>query len=166
MFLEIQNSSQSASASVDSTLIVTDGTYFDLESMYLAFGSTWAWDSFWLFFTTPLSLYATLSNLLSAYIFWRGNFQEGRLYSFLKVFSLNSAFLCLFTICDFAFYSRRFIWFVNTYWANLYDAKIHENITNTSYFFCSVLDIFITLDRLSTFSKYSASYRTRWNRGS
>lgn len=132
----------------------TNGSvYENMEQVLIAFGSTWFWDSFWLFFATPISLFGFFTNLLSLYIFLHGQFLTLPIYNYLRVLVVNSAILCFFTIFDFVFYSRRYLAVVNTYWANAYDAFVHEPITNTAYFFGSVLDIIIMLDRLSTFSK-------------
>ena len=127
--------------------------YESFEQVLEVFGSTWFWDSFWLFFTTPISIFGFLTNLLSLYVFLQSEFQKLTVYNYLRVIVTNSAILCFFTIFDFVFYSRRYFTFVNTYWANAYNCFIHEPITNTAYFFGSVLDIIIMLDRLSTFSR-------------
>ena len=48
--------------------------YNDMEEVFHAFGSTWFWDGFFLFFTTPISLFGFVTNLISVQLFFKSIF--------------------------------------------------------------------------------------------
>jgi hypothetical protein len=121
-------------------------TYFPLSFWLDAFGSTYFIDSMYLFVTSPLSFLGLVSNLIAFRILCGDQFKTVRLYSYQKVYLVNSATFCLVSMFSFLL-TRRFIYFY-TYAANIYIAHVYLSILNFSYFYAGCLDILIIIDRI------------------
>jgi hypothetical protein len=91
-------------------------------------------------------------NLVSFFVFMDKEF-EMALYSYMRVYTINSAVVCLlvgtfFTANTYSFFNWTF-----TYPAQFYYIYIFIPFGSTSYYYGTMLDIFITLDRISNFHK-------------
>ena len=126
---------------------------YDYDEFLTQIGSTWFWDGFFLFVMPFVGLGGSAANAISFYVFCQKEFQNQKLYALLRFYTLTSCIGVFMSSFDFYFYSRRFLWFTNTYGAFFFNAYIHEPITNTCYFINSVIDTHILLDLLSIFSK-------------
>ena len=104
----------------------SDTTLYDLEEYLTNAGSTWFWDSVFLFVMPPIGTLGFLTNILSVYVFCTKEFRSIKLYQLLAFYSMTSAITSFFVIFDFYFYSRRYLWIANTFSAYFYNVYIHE----------------------------------------
>jgi hypothetical protein len=75
------------------------------------------------------------------------------LYSYLRVYTINSAVMCLFCVTLFTANSFRFFSWTYAYPTQFFNNYIEIPVSNTSYYFGTMLDLIITLDRISFFHK-------------
>jgi hypothetical protein len=129
------------------------GDFFNKENDLLAaFGSTPALDVFNFLPFTITSTIGLIMNILAFLVFQDSEFNV-RLYAYLRVYCLNNACLCFLNIFNFTFSSIRLFSFANSYWAQVYYNYIYTPVITLNYFFGSVVDIIILLDRIGHFDK-------------
>lgn len=90
------------------------------ERFLLGYGSTWIIDSFYLFIICPVSLIGFLLNVLSLYIISIINIKNSILNTYLKIYCVNSSFVCFLAITSFYAYSPRYIGLHFNYFARVY----------------------------------------------
>ena len=123
------------------------------EQFYLTIGSTWAFDSFYLFFILPTAIINSILNFLTFYILCniKSNQKNKYLFFYLKIYVLNIAISSLFGILMFYTYSPRYFSFALDYFARILRCYIYTSVLTSMYFFTNILDIFISIERLSQF---------------
>jgi hypothetical protein len=134
---------------------------FDLlmEQALREIGSTWFYDSFYLFGFTTLGLVSLVTNLISYFIFNGPFFARKPLYAYLKVSCLNSALVSLFSITNLLWSSRRYHAFANTELATILRCYIKHPVILVGYFYGSMLDIVFALERLAEITNLRAEFR-------
>jgi hypothetical protein len=90
-----------------------------------------------------MNLVGVILNLISFGVFCDTEF-DTPLFFFLKVYTINSALICLTESTLFVSLSYHFFSWVNSYWAQANYAFIIIPIASTAYFAGTVLDLFIT----------------------
>ena len=120
------------------------------EDWFESFGSTPALDSLIVYVLTPLSLIGFLLNILSFKIFNKPPFQTKPIFSYLKVYSINSAIISLVS-ATYITATYNFFEITNTFEVRAYASFFYIPIYTTGYFYSSILDIFISLERLFNF---------------
>ena len=122
---------------------------FELLTEY---GSTWVTDGIYLFLISPLCIIGFVLNMLSLFIIFRIKKNNSSvLYPYLKVYCINSSFLCLIASFSFLVYSSRFVGHFLNYYASIYKCIIGSYVATSLYFFGNILDILICVERLSIF---------------
>jgi hypothetical protein len=116
-------------------------------------GSTWLLDSLFFYVSSPIAFIGFLLNLLSFAILCKIKIKSTKLYKYLRVYSINSSFICFILMFGFVGLSPRLFPFFNHYLSKFYRCKLIGFIFTTIYCFGNVLDIIIALDRLSIFIK-------------
>ena len=122
------------------------------ERFYLKIGSTWLTDSINLFLTFPIGLIGLVLNIFSFFVLAKIKIKCTKLYDYLKIYSLNSAFICIISSSTFMSYSPRFFPYYLEYFAMLGRCKITAFLLATPYLFGNILDIIIGLERMSIFN--------------
>jgi hypothetical protein len=124
--------------------------YYTEDGLLTGFGSTWVLDTWSFLPFTITSAIGFILNILAFLVFQDSEFNIP-LYAYLRVYCLNNACLNFLTLFNFTFSSIRLFSFANSYWAQVYFNYIYSPISNMNYFYSSVLDITILLDRLVHF---------------
>jgi hypothetical protein len=130
----------------------TNITCYTVDEVLSTFGSTWAMDylNFYLFIT--VSIVGLLANTLSFVVFNGRDFNLA-LYSYLRVYTFRNIITSFFCIFKFFGNSYRILPWSNGYWPQAYYNFILIPVTCILYFYGSVLNIFILLDRIAYFNK-------------
>jgi hypothetical protein len=136
---------QSENSNISNFVLVLD------EAFYLQIGSTWTFDSIYLFVFTPLGLSAFILNLVSFFILNRIIINQTKLYKYLKVYSLNSCLISLILAFLFLCYSSRYFEFLREPLGKWYECRIVAYGLISLYFVYNLLDILIVFIRLSIF---------------
>lgn len=111
-------------------------------------GSTWFYDTIFLFIFPPVGLAAFLGNLISYWILSGPYFTQKPLYTYLKLICLNSSAANLISMLNIIWNTRRYFQISNTEWASLLRCYLKMPVAFGTYFYGSVLDIVLALERL------------------
>jgi hypothetical protein len=125
--------------------------YYTIDYLLASYGSTWFLDNFNLYCFTLLGGIGIILNIYSFIIFLHREFNIP-LYKYLQVYVINNFVMCLLNKFNFVFCTPRIFSWSNSYYAQLFYARIYVPVTTTSYVFGACIDIAIQLDRISTFS--------------
>lgn len=101
-------------------------------------------------FYIPACFIGTLLSAVSILIFYQKEFRLP-MYSYLMVYSINMLFICIISIYSAITTPTQVISFANTYAANWYVSYIYLPCINLNYFFTTILNIVMTLDRIALF---------------
>jgi hypothetical protein len=108
--------------------------YSSYDDLFLTvFGSTKTMDTLYLYPFTILNLVGVILNLLCFVVFCDREF-DTPLFFYLKVYTINSAVLCLVVSTQFVSSSYHFFSWVNSYWAQVDYAFVIIPIGSTGYF--------------------------------
>jgi hypothetical protein len=135
-----------------STIINSNSTYSIIyENLLFHLGSTYFTDVS--FLIVPfISLIGIGLNVMAVRIlFTNREFDSTRLYDYMKVYLINSIIVCALKLPIFLF-ARRFL-FCDKIYASFYGCYIYGPLVNGCSMFSSLMDITITLERLSLFNK-------------
>lgn len=127
--------------------------YYSLEDVLKTYGSTEFLDTFNLFPFTLIAIVSFLLNCLCFVVFMQKDFDILPLYTYLRVYSFANIMLCLPNLLNFTYSTYRYFSWSWSYEAQFYYNLIYTPIISLSYFYGSVLDIIILLDRIATFDK-------------
>ena len=119
----------------------------NLEQIYLKIGSSWTLDSIYIFAIAPLGFFGVLSNIISAFIFFK--IENSNFNIYLRAYSINGCFICFIGGILFIGYSPRYIPFFLDSFAQIIRCKLFTFVGPSLYMFGNILDIFISLERLS-----------------
>jgi hypothetical protein len=133
------------------------------ELLVSKLGSTWLIDTVYLFFLSPANFLGFLLNIFCFWIQLLKNNQKrsckANLFKYLTVYALNSSFTCLLHSFLFITYSPHYFPNLTFKWfPKFYRCRILSYVSVSLYFFGSILDIMIALDRLSIFLKSGFNY--------
>jgi hypothetical protein len=137
--------------------------YLPFEFWLSVFGSTVYVDAINLFLVPLIGAIGLVLNLIGLRILFYQNFKSIKLFAYLKVYLINSAFICLISIGNMQD-SKRFVDF-NSYFSINYIIYVYVLLGNTSYFYGCVLDIIIILEQIfiiknkANFLKNSSPYK-------
>ena len=129
----------------------------DLDYWFSYYGATLSIDIMYIYFLTPLSSLALLLNSISFYILSRADFSLSIFYSYLKLHILNSLILSTLLITAFACNTYRIFEFTNSFEALAYGAYFHTPVVSVFYFYSTLLEICIALERALKF--FPAKFR-------
>lgn len=113
------------------------------------------YDAAYLFLFPPISIFSLIANLLVFYILSERYFQKKPIYEYLKVSCLNCSIVNLIYAISFICDSRRYLDISNTEFATQFRCYFKIPVTNTCYFYGSVLDIVLAIDRLVEFRTWA-----------
>ena len=129
----------------------------DLDYWFSYYGATFSIDIMYMYFLTPLSILAFILNSISFYILSKADFSLSIFYSYLKLQILNSIILSALLITAFACNTYRIFDFTNTFEALAYGAYFHTPVVSIFYFYSTLLEICIALERSLKF--FPAKFR-------
>jgi hypothetical protein len=115
-------------------------------------GSTWFLDYFNFYPFIVVGSLGSLLNILAFIVFMDAEFSIP-LYSYMRMYCINNFLMCFLQIFNFAYVSFRLFPWGNSYWAQAYYDFVYSNISSVFYFFGSMLDIVILVDRIANFNK-------------
>ena len=123
------------------------------ELFYLRIGSTWTYDSIYLFFIAPLSFAAMMLNAFSLFVITKIRIKNStiKFYEYLKIDLINGIVMCLLGLTAFVGYSPRYFQFSLSLIGRVYKCFIFNILGSTIYLFSNLLTLLILLDRLSIF---------------
>jgi hypothetical protein len=128
----------------------TEHVYPTMDELFKMYGSTWALDSINLFGYTAVSIAGFILSAFSLVILRSDEFKIP-LYAYLRVYCLSNIICSFINIFNFVFSTYRIFEWSNSYGAQVYYNYILIPVVNISYFYGSVLNIVIILDRISYF---------------
>ena len=112
------------------------------------FGATASIDIMYMYFLTPISIVAFVLNTVSYYILSSNKqISQSILYSYLKLYILNSIVLSILLITCFTCNTYSIFDFTNTYEALAYGAYFLAPVVSVFYFYSTLLEICIALER-------------------
>ena len=114
------------------------GNYFYIDILYITV-------------LCPVSVIGVFLNLITLKIFKSRCFSTKNVYKYFKVYTINSLIICFLFSINFLFRSPTILEYTNTYAVRLLGIKIMFPIFATIYFYLSILDIVISLERVSHF---------------
>jgi hypothetical protein len=121
------------------------------EYLLLQIGSTWLLDGLHIYLVTLLGTIGFFLNIISYWAFCNIRFHKRILKSFMKVYTLNASVCCLFAIFNFTARSPRYVETISFSNIGGFFRCKSTQIVVALYFFGSVLDCLILLERLSNF---------------
>lgn len=143
------------------TTITQNNTELIKEIFLRVIGSSWLYDSMYLFIITPMGILGTILNLISLKIFTRKEFHKMAIFKYFKIYVLNSLILSATLSCAF-FMSPRHLFAVST----SYSARIYKCLLLPSYvlalflFFGNSMGVLVNLERISNFSPAFKRFKT------
>ena len=129
-----------------------------LDYWFNYYGVTFTIDIMYMYFLTPISIVSLFLNSISFYTLASNHqFSKSILYSYLKLYILNSIIISLLLISAFTCNTYRIFEFTNTYLALVYGSYILTPVISFFYFYSTLLEICISLERSLKF--FPAKYR-------
>ena len=117
------------------------------------FGASFLIDSIKAYLYTPFGILGFILNLISFVIFNLKEFKNQPLYSYLRIFTLNSILIEGLQATSFLVTTYKYFDFSNTYASFFYYSYVHRSTLSTAYFYGNVLDVLITLERICQLNK-------------
>ena len=127
--------------------------YMSKEQWIIYFGGSSMVDSIKVYLFTPLALLGVLLNLVCFFVFISKEFRNQPLYSYFRIFTLNSTLIEALQATVFLVKTYEFFDFSNTYASFFYFSFLYRPILSTAYFYGNVLDVLITLERICQLNK-------------
>ena len=115
------------------------------------YGSLWIIDVLYIALLCPLSVVAVFLNILSFKIFSSKGFSKKNLNKYFKVYTINSMVISALFSFNFLVRTPTILEFTNSYTARFIAIKIMFPLFAIIYFYLSILDIVISLERISHF---------------
>jgi hypothetical protein len=125
---------------------------YTLDAVLTKYGSNFYLDLFNLVPFTLVSVVGFVLNTFSFVAFLDDEFKGIHLYSYLRVYCINNMIMCFLNIFNFVYSSIRILPWSNSFLTQLYSNYVYIPITNFNYFYGSLLDIVILLNRISYFN--------------
>ena len=139
---------------MNSTNNQTSSVFYLTKDQWLDFfGASFLMDSIKVYLFTPLALLGVILNLISFVVFNLKDFRDQPLYSYLRIFTLNSILIEGLQSTVILAKAYKYFDFANTYAALFYYSYLYKPILSTGYFYGTVLDVLITLERISQLNK-------------
>lgn len=120
------------------------------------FGYTLLTNSLYLYIITPISIIGMALNLLSLFILCKKKFLKNQLYTYLRVYTLNSLIINTLESLFFLRHSFDYFEISSSIVTSYFTSYIYFPMINITFLNASLLDIFLSLDRaFQTFQKFN-----------
>jgi hypothetical protein len=123
-----------------------------LDTMLTAFGDIIALDYMWFYPFVILGPIGFLANILCFVVLLNKKFDNMPMYSYLRVYTVNSGLLCLLSIPIFVASARRLFPALNCYASQIYFLWVYLPCGISMQVMAPLLDIAITMDRIGFFN--------------
>jgi hypothetical protein len=100
----------------------------------------------------PIGLIGFFLNILAFFVLRKDKFKLP-IFDYFRIYTLNSAIICLLMATKFLNSSRRFFSFSKSEWTAKYSVYFNVPMINALFFYSSCLDNILTVDRIVIFSK-------------
>jgi hypothetical protein len=121
--------------------------YLSFDEWLLKIGSSYLIDTVHFIVAPLLGSIGLALNLISLKVLLNDQFKESRLYTYLRLYLINSSLICLLNIGLFTTARRYF--YPDPYLGPFYHARVYPLLANIGYFYACLLEIIITFDRIS-----------------
>ena len=121
-----------------------------LEIFYTNVGSTWTNETIYLTLL-PIGLIGLCLNIISFIVFVKIKIKSTKLYSYLRVYTLNSCMMCSIGMISFLPFTPRYFKLTGNYYIVFFQCFILNYVAANFYLFGNLLDIVICFERLSIF---------------
>jgi hypothetical protein len=132
-----------------------------LDIILTAFGDTLILNYVWFFPFVVFGSIGLLGNILCFVIFLNKEFATMPMYSYLRVYSVNSGLICLLSIFLFVASTKRLFPALNTYGSQVYFLWVYLPGVNGMQAMAQLLDIVVTIDRIGFFNNRVKAMMTR-----
>jgi hypothetical protein len=130
--------------------------YTSKEFWMNKFGYTLLTNSLYLYIITPISIIGMVLNLLSLYILCKKKFLKNQLYTYLRVYTLNSLMINSLESLFFLRHSFDYFEISSSIITSYFTSYIYFPLINITFLNASLLDIFLSMDRaFQTFQKFN-----------
>jgi hypothetical protein len=133
---------------------MVDNDIFELKNMFLdKIGSSWLYDSLYLFLITPLGILGTFLNSISFLVFLKKNLRQIKFYQYYQVYALTGVSLSFIQAFSFMV-SPRYLFELSI----SRSARIFKCLIEASYvmplflFYSNALNILLNIERASNFT--------------
>ena len=140
---------------------LSDINYDLSEKFYIRIGSTWVIDSIYIFIIAPMGFIGFMLNFVTLIVMSKIKIKQTKLYDYLILYSLNSCLICFIIGFLFLSYSPRYFnqYVFTSDIVKFYRCRVFIYGVMCLYFFGNILDLFISMDRISIFIKRLDSFR-------
>jgi hypothetical protein len=122
-----------------------------LDNLYDHLGSYYFLDFFHIFIVTPVTFTGLILNIITMFILTEKRYFKPRFYKYLWIICLKNAIRNLFSIVLMFLLARRYFEFASSYCASIFLAHIITPLVTTLFLFNSLVDLWITLEKLVQF---------------
>ena len=128
------------------------------------YGSSWLIDSIYLFIISPLGFFGFIFNALSLFVFLKVKINKKLtvLFTYFKIYCINSAIICLLVSTSLYAYSPRYVGVHYDLLARIGKCLFANYIATSLYYFGNILDIILSVHRLCLF-KTKPNLIKKWN---
>lgn len=145
----------------NSTIAITHH-YKPFEYHLTSVGSTWFADSISLFIMPFICMSGIFTNITGFITLLLNSKLRLKMHYYLRVYFLNSFFICLFGLMYGVFSARRYLSFGNTWYAMVYVNQVAIPVVNTCYFYNNMLDLMMVFEKLCIFVRKFAYFNKKY----
>ena len=125
--------------------------YFSKLFWQELFGNYLILDYLYLYLLAPLGFSALILNLFCLRVFFRNEFKKKQIYSYLRAYLVSGSVVCLMLATNFLIRTPNILEFTNSKAARTFGLFFGFPVVVTFYFYSSLLDIYISLERVAQF---------------
>lgn len=144
--IENQNTSTTSAQTNGSSTVV----YLPLRDQMALNGYFYLAEIFVTIFYIPMSFIGLILSILCVVVFFKKEFKLP-MYDYFRVYSISNCVICFVSIFNALTTPYQIISFANTYVAIVYSVYVFLPVGNLCYFFNTILDIAMILDRIGIF---------------
>lgn len=133
------------------------------ELIFKRVGSSWLYDSLYLFLITPIGIISSLLNAISLIIFFKKEFRSIKIYKYYQVYTFNNLLISSILSCFF-FFTPRYLFTTSL----SYNGRIFKCLVIPSYgmalffFYGNAMGILLNMERASNYcNKYKHFKQTQ-----
>ena len=129
----------------------TEAIFYTLDEWFAVFASTFDMDVVYVLVLIPLSALSFILNSFTFRVLLSEQFNLSFIYSYFRLYVFNSLIISLLLTTTFVSNSYRYFEFTNTYASITYGIYVFTPILTVLYFYSSLLEIIIIIERTEKF---------------
>ena len=122
-----------------------------LDEWLSILGSTWLHEILYISTLVPLSIASFVLNFISFRVLLKDSFLNSNYFLYFKIFTFNNLIISVLASTTFVYKAYRLFKFTNSYWAMFYGCYIHFPLVFIFYFYISLLEICMIIERINYF---------------